>query len=200
MPYRHNAQKWGKLLRISLWPEKITYIKFCFRSSFPEKKKTFQVLEMFFLFLELSSITRSFVIQRFTWKHCLGSISLENLISVLSKNVFELFLQQFLKGSLLQNGFCTKFSDFEAKSCSPKNAPKNVPKNAPKNAPKNGMISPNFSTEFFPEFSVCFFCSKSSKCDRKTASKKFSQKIHRGHRAKSRVLMWQGWKPLNMPF
>ena len=37
------------------------------------------------------------------------------------------------KGSLLQNGFCTNFSDFEAKSCSPKNAP------------KNGMFSPNFS-------------------------------------------------------
>ena len=62
-----------------------------------------------------------------------------------------------IKGSLLQNGFCAKFSDFEAKSCSPKNAPKNVPKNAPKNAPKNEMFSPNFSTEIFPEFSVCVF-------------------------------------------
>ena len=64
---------------------------------------------------------------------------------------------QLVKGSLLQNGFCTNFSDFEAKSGSPKSAPKNVPKNAPKNAPKNGMISPNFSTEFFSEFSVCVF-------------------------------------------
>ena len=102
-------------------------------------------------------------------------------------------------GSLLQNGFCTNFSDLEAKSCSPKNAPKSVPKNAPKNAPKNGMFSPNFSTEFFSEFRSVFFCSKNSTCHRKTASKKFSQKIHRGTEQKSRVPTWQGWKPLNMP-
>ena len=43
-----------------------------------------------------------------------------------------------VKGSLLQNGFCTSVSDFEAKSCSLKNSLKN----APKNAPKNGMFSP----------------------------------------------------------
>ena len=57
--------------------------------------------------------------------------------------------RQILKGSLLQNGFCTNFSNFEAKSCSPKNAPKN--------APKNGIISPNFSTRIFPRIlGVCF--------------------------------------------
>ena len=66
-------------------------------------------------------------------------------------------IHPFFKESLLQNGFCTNFSDFDAKSCSPKNAPKNVPKNAPKNASKNGMFSPNISTEFFPNFRCVFF-------------------------------------------
>ena len=105
-----------------------------------------------------------------------------------------------LKGSLLQTGFCANFSDSEAKSCSPKNAPKNVPKSSPKNAPKNEMLSPKFSTEFFPEFSVCVFCrKKNSNCHRKTTSKKFSQKIHHSAEQDSRVPMWQGWKPLNIP-
>ena len=60
-----------------------------------------------------------------------------------------------VKGSLLQNGFCTNFSDFEAKRCSPKKAPKNVLKNAPKNAPKNGMFSP-FPLNFSPNFRCVF--------------------------------------------
>ena len=49
-----------------------------------------------------------------------------------------------------------------------------------KNAPKNGIFSPKFCTEVFPKFLVCVFCicSKKLKCHRKTASKKFSQKIH----------------------
>ena len=41
-------------------------------------------------------------------------------------------LWHFLKGSLLQNGFCASFSDLEAQSCSPKNTPKNAPKSASK--------------------------------------------------------------------
>ena len=82
--------------------------------------------------------------RRWGWKFC-------------SINIFKNVSTELVKGSLLQNGFCTNFSTFEAKSCSPKNAPKSIPKNAPKNAQKNGMFSPNFSTEFFPEFSVCVF-------------------------------------------
>ena len=74
------------------------------------------------------------------------------------RSLLRLFAERSqIKGSLLQNGFCTNFSDFEAKIFSPKNAPKNVPKNAEKKTPKNGMFSPIFSTEFFPEFSVCVF-------------------------------------------
>ena len=37
-----------------------------------------------------------------------------------------------------------------------------------------------FPPKFSPNFRCVFFCSKNSKCHRKTASKKFSQKIHRG--------------------
>ena len=57
------------------------------------------------------------------------------------------------------------------------------------------ICPPNFS----PNFRCVFFCNKNSKCHRKTASKKFSQKIPSRHTAKSRVPMWQGWEPLNMP-
>ena len=62
------------------------------------------------------------------------------------------------------------FSDFEAKSCSPKNTTKNSPKGAPKKSTKNRNVFTAFSTEFFPEFSVCvcvFICSKNHKCHRK---------------------------------
>ena len=56
-----------------------------------------------------------------------------------------------LRGLSIAERILHEFFDFEAKSCSQKNAPKNVPKNAP----KNGMFSPNFSTKIFPEFLVC---------------------------------------------
>ena len=84
-----------------------------------------------------------------------------------------------IKGSLLQNGFCTNSSDFEAKRCSPKNAPKKVRKTHRKTHRKTECFHRFFSPNFSPSFRV-FFCSKNSKCHRKTASKKFSQKIHHG--------------------
>ena len=95
-------------------------------------------------------------------------------------------------------------------SCSPHSAgytrtsvhphfPLAKPKNAPKNAPKNGMFSPKFFTEFFPDFRCVFFCSKNSKCHRKTASKKFSQTIHRRTEQNPECRCGRGAKPLNMP-
>ena len=73
--------------------------------------------------------------------------------AVLSRN----FVWPTLSGASLAEQILHEFlCNFEAKSCSPKNALKNVPKHAPKNAQKNGMFSPNFPS-FFPEFSVCVF-------------------------------------------
>ena len=57
---------------------------------------------------------------------------------------------------------------------------KNAPKNAPKTHRKTENVHRIFPPNFSPNFRCVFFCSKNSKCHRKTASKKFSQKIHRG--------------------
>ena len=58
-----------------------------------------------------------------------------------------------------------------------------------------------FPPNFFPNFQcVCFCAVRTVHATEKRSPKKFSQKIHRGTEQKSRVPMWQGWKPLNMPF
>ena len=72
------------------------------------------------------------------------------------------------------------FSDFAAKSCSPKKAPKTYRRTDRKTHRKTECFHQNLPTNYSPNFPCVFFCSKNSKCHRKTASKKFSQKIHHG--------------------
>ena len=137
-----------------------------------------------------------------------------------------------LKRALLQNGFCTNLSDFEAKRCSPKNVPekRNVfhrvllrglscrtdsarifPISRQKVAHRKTHRRTHRKTECFhrifpPNFSpnfrcVCvLFCSKNSKCHRKTASKKFSQKIHRGTQQNPECRCGRGGSLSTCPF
>ena len=77
------------------------------------------------------------------------------------KIVFCFFLRidscESLKGSLLQNGFCTKFSDFDAKSCSPKNAPnKRTEERTEKRTEKRNVFTEFFHRIFPRIFGVCF--------------------------------------------
>ena len=70
-------------ITFTLQPEKITYINFCFRNSFPEElhfshKKIFSGIN----FPKITYHVFVSDIQRITWKHVLGNIFLENLISV----------------------------------------------------------------------------------------------------------------------
>ena len=88
----------------------------------------------------------------------------------------------------MQTGFCANFSDFDAKSCSPKNAP------------KNRMFSPNFSTEFFPEFSVCAFLQKEQQLPPKNGLQKFSQKIHHGAEQNPECRCGRAGSPSIYPF
>ena len=90
-----------------------------------------------------------------------------------------------VKGSLLQNGFCANFSKFEATCYSPKNEPKTVPKNTP----KNGVFSPNFSTEIFPEFSVCVFLQQEQQMPPENGLQKIQPENPSRHKAKFRVTM-----------